>query len=123
MSRLPRLKQQITWVYTHDLEDTCAFYSDALGLELERDVEKARIFSVGGLASIGVCLAFEDRIVQPSGSMITFVTDDVDDWYADLKEKSVDLLGRPRRLEEFGIYSFFCRDPNGYVVEIQSFDN
>lgn len=119
----PDLKQQITWVYTHDLEGTCAYYHDVLGLELERDEGAARIFLTGGRAAIGVCLAFEDRVVEPAGGMITLVTDDVDGWYALLEARGAELLGPPERLEKFGIYSFFSRDPNGYVIEIQSFDH
>ncbi len=121
MPKLPEITQQITWVYTSNLEDTCAYYNRILGLELERDEGKARIFNAGEQASIGVCLAFEDRVVQPSGSMITLVTDDVDGWYSLLKDRGADLLGPPRHLDEFGVYSFFSRDPNGYMIEVQSF--
>ena len=121
MPHVPELKQQITWVYTNDLEGTCAYYHRVLGLELERDEGPARIFKVGGRAAIGVCLAIEGRVVQPSGGMITLVTDDVDEWYSILQEKGADLLGPPCRLEEFGIYGFFSRDPNGYVIEFQTF--
>lgn len=123
MPKPVQFDQQIVWVYTEDLETTCDFYGRLLGLELIRDEGTARIFRTVGQAAIGVCQAFEDRVVQPAGTMITLVNDDVDAWYADLKEKGADLLGPPRRLEAFGIYGFFARDPNGYVVEFQRFES
>ena len=112
---------QITWVYTRDLERTCRFYGEILGLELVRNEGTARIFKSSDESYIGVCLAFEDRVVEPAGGMITLVTDDVDGWYARLQENGADLRGSPEVLDEFKIYSFFARDPNGYVIEFQQF--
>ena len=111
----------ITWVYFDDLDKTSAFYGDVLGLALWRDAGSARIFRVGPAAMIGVCRAFADRVVQPAGGMITLLTDAVDETYARLLAEGAELEVPPERLERFGIYSFFCRDPNGYVIEVQSF--
>ena len=121
MPRALEFRKQIVWVYTNDLEETSDYYGSMLGLRLERDEGTARIFGTCGQASIGVCQVFEDRVVQPAGGMITLVTDNVDGWYENLKDKGADLLGPPRRIDAFGVYGFFSRDPNGYVVEIQCF--
>jgi predicted enzyme related to lactoylglutathione lyase len=112
---------QITWVYTENFEGTCRFYGNLLGLELIRNEGTARIFQTGEKSCIGVCKAFEDRVVNPVGGMITLVTDDVDSWYALLEEKGAQLRGPPKVLENFGVYSFFACDPNGYVIEFQQF--
>ena len=61
-------------------------------------------------------------MVEPKGGMISLVTDDVDNWYQRLRARGVDIDEAPRRLEQFGIYTFFVRDPNGYVIEFQQFD-
>ena len=87
MPKALEIKQQISWVYTDDLDGTCNYYGNTLGLELARDEGSARIFRTGEKASIGVCLAFEGRVVQPAGGIITLVTDDVDEWYAMLRGK------------------------------------
>ncbi|MDQ2089875.1 VOC family protein [Marimonas arenosa] len=115
------IEGQITWVYCDDLDTTSAFYADALGLTLWRDAGMARIFRTAPGAFIGVCRAFEDRVVNPAGGMITLLTDDVDGWYDRLKSRGVPLRGAPQEMAEFGIYSFFCEDPNGYVIEVQAF--
>jgi len=118
-----RINAQIGWVYTHDLDSTAEFYREILGLECTRDEGGARIFKTGDGAFIGVCSAFDDRVVEPRGGMISVVTDDVDAWYQRLSAKGLAIENPPRRLEQFGIYSFFVRDPNGYVIEFQQFDS
>ncbi len=113
---------QISWVYTHDADTTARFYGDTLGFECVRDEGTARIYRVAKNAHIGVCEAFGDRVVEPKGGMISLVVDDVDRWYAVLVERGVAIESPPHRLEQFGIYTFFVHDPNGYVIEFQQFD-
>ena len=116
------ISMQISWVYTEDLDSTVQFYAEVLGLECIRDEGDARIFATTASAAIGVCSVFADRIVEPKGGMISIVTEDVDDWYRRLDEKGITVAGPPHRLEQFGIYTFFVTDPNGYVIEFQQFD-
>jgi len=117
----PQVSAQISWVYTEDLDLTADFYGRILGFECSRDEGSARIFNTGA-AFIGVCKAFADRVVEPNGGMISIVTDDVDTWYRRLLDHEVIVDSPPERLEQFGIYSFLVRDPNGYVIEFQAFD-
>ncbi len=116
------IKSQISWVYTCDLDSTVEFYAGILGLECSRDEGDARIFKTARDAFIGVCRAIDDRVVEPKGGMISIVTEDVDAWYQRLIDKCVEIECPPRRLEQFAIYTFFVRDPNGYVIEFQQFD-
>lgn len=111
----------IAWVYTDDLTGSARFYEKVLGLALERDAGTARIYrsSQGGM--IGVCTAFADRVVEPRGGMITLLTEDVDGWYQKVTAAGGRVKGPPERMERFGIYSFFVEDPNGYVIEVQTF--
>jgi catechol 2,3-dioxygenase-like lactoylglutathione lyase family enzyme len=117
----PGLKGLISWVYCDDLDTTARFYAEILGLECRRDEGDARIYATVGGAAIGLCRAFDDRVVEPRGGMISLVCDDVDSWYRRLLEHGVRIDAPPHRLEAFGIYTFFARDPNGYVIEFQQF--
>ena len=119
---MPEINAQISWVYTHDPDATCRFYRDGLGLECVRDEGGAWIYATAAGARIGVCQAFEDRVVEPRGGMISLVTDDVDAWYACLIERDIEVAEPPRRLERFGIRTFFVSDPNGYIIELQQFE-
>ncbi len=117
-----KISAQISWVYTGNLDATADFYARILELECSRDEGGARIFKTGDGACIGVCEAFADRVVEAKGGMISIVTDDVDAWYQRLLENGLLIEEPPRRQEQFGIYCFFVRDPNGYVIEFQQFD-
>lgn len=115
---------QITWVYTEDMAPCVRFYRDIMGLEVERDAGAAMIFATTAGARIGVCETFEGRVVAPEGGMITLLVEGVaavDAWHARLVAAEVDVMGAPTQMPRFGLYSVFCRDPNGYVLEIQCF--
>ena len=112
---------QVSWVYSSDLEASTRFYADVLGFDCSLDQGRARLFATSSSAWIGVCEAFEGRTVQPRGSLISLVTDDVDGWYQRLLSSGLDIEA-PRRLEEFAIYRFSVTDPDGYRIEFQQFD-
>ena len=117
----PGIRQQVTWVYTRDLDDTCRFYAGLLGLSLVLDQGSCRIFRAATGAFIGVCRARPGREVAPAGVVITLVSDDVDGWYEHLRAAGAAIEAPPHRSEAFNVYSFFVLDPNGYRVEIQAF--
>ncbi len=121
MTSHPPISQTITWVYTNDLDATCRFYVDVLGLDLLRDEGAARIYRTSGNGAVGVCQAIGGRIVEPKGGMITLVTDDVDGWYVRLSAAGAATQGPPEKIEQFGIYAFLAEDPNGYLIEFQQF--
>jgi catechol 2,3-dioxygenase-like lactoylglutathione lyase family enzyme len=118
----PSITDQVTWVYTADLEGTCKFYADVLGLALAVDQGASRIYRAGRTAFIGVCLVRPGRWVEPKGVVITLVTREVDAWHARLLAKGIE-ADAPGVSQTWGIYHFFARDPNGYVVEFQGFLN
>jgi catechol 2,3-dioxygenase-like lactoylglutathione lyase family enzyme len=47
--------------------------------------------------------------------------DDVDRVYKLLKARGIATESKPELSEQFNVYQFFVRDPNGYLVEIQRF--
>lgn len=112
--------QQVTFLYTSDLEATAAFYEDLLKLPLVLDQGVCRIYRVSGDGFLGFC---ESGAVQkePGGVIVTFVTRDVDGWYAQLRARGVEFEKAPAHNPKFSIYHCFLRDPNGYLLEIQTF--
>ena len=112
------ISAQISWVYTDDLDAAADFYARFLGLDCIRDAGGARIYRTADGACIGLCRAFADRVVEPKGGMISLVSDDVDGWYRRLLDRGLAIDAPPRRMQQFGIYSFFVRDPNGVLCEL-----
>lgn len=114
-------KQTITFLGTNDLIRTAEFYEKVLGLELVRDQEVCRIYRCSTGGYLGFCSHL--HIEETSDSIImTLVCDDVDRWFEKLDKEGIQILKEPRHNVKFGIYHFFFRDPNGYLLEIQRFD-
>jgi catechol 2,3-dioxygenase-like lactoylglutathione lyase family enzyme len=111
----------ITFCYTKDLDATSKFYETVLGLELALDQGGCRIYRVAPDSYLGFC----QRDADPGrdGIILTLVTDDVDGWYERLREHGVSIDQEPRQNPDYLIYHFFFRDPNGYLLEIQRFEN
>ena len=118
--KLPPIDQQVTFLYTRDLARTAAFYEDILGLTLVLDQGACRIYRVAGDAYVGFC-AREDAPKEPVGIILTLVTQEVDDWYASLQAKGIVFEKPPAYNPDYNIRHCFLRDPNGYLIEIQTF--
>ena len=121
MNKLP-IDQQITFLYTPNLAATAQFYEETLGLELALDQGSCRIYATSPHAYLGIC----ERIaaeVDPAAVIFTLVTPDVDGWYTALKGKGVEFEKPPALNPQYQIYHCFLRDPNGYLIEIQRFED
>ncbi len=121
MNKLP-IDQQITFLYTSDLGTSARFYEDILGLELSLDQGTCRIYNTVQNAYLGICERINAK-VDTAAVIFTLVTPDVDGWYEWLKEKGVVFEKPPELNSQYQIYHCFLRDPNGYLIEIQRFED
>lgn len=112
--------QFITFLATRDLARTDEFYTRVLGLPLVRDQGDCRIYRASAHAFIGFCE--RANAIEARGVILTLVTDDVDGWYERLRAQGIAFEKPPTHNPRYGIYHCFLRDPNGYLIEIQRFD-
>ena len=112
---------QVTFCYGKEFEAATHFYGELLGLGLALDQGACRIYKVRDGAFIGICR--REKPPASDGIILTLVTDDVDGWHARLVERGVEFEKPPAFNPKFNIYHCFLRDPNGYLVEIQRFDD
>ena len=122
----PPITQQITFIYTNDLQKSANFYENILGLTLSRDQGTCRIYSLSESAFIGVCQMGEFskgkvNTGHQHNIILTIVTDEVDLWYDTLQKRGVIFDKAPETNPKYNIYHCFLRDPNGYLIEIQKF--
>ncbi|NNC80416.1 MAG: VOC family protein [Acidimicrobiales bacterium] len=119
MAEEPGFDSQVTFLFVEDLARSAAFYGDTLGLELARDQGACLIYKVTDDAYLGLC---NHREPDPGGVIITLVSDDVDEWAERLTAAGHTVEG-PSANERFALYHCFVHDPDGYLVEIQRFDD
>jgi len=111
----------VTFCATDDLGATGFFYEKILGLELALDQGTCRIYRVAGCGFVGFCSRLEAP--KPDGIILTLVTEDVDGWFEKIQAAGVVVDKPPTHNPDYNIYHCFVRDPNGYAVEIQRFDD
>jgi len=115
-------EQQITFLYTSNLVETARFYEDILDLKLALDQGSCRIYATAAHAYLGICERANAKI-DSSAVIFTLVTQDVDGWYEKLREKDIGFEKPPELNTRYQIYHCFLRDPNGYLIEIQRFED
>ena len=111
--------KQVTFLYTNNLSETANFYEQVLGLELVLDQGSCRIVKVCENAYLGYCERCVDE--DKRGVILTFVAENVDEWYEKLLDSGVQFEKSPAYHPDYNIYHCFFRDPNGYLLEIQRF--
>lgn len=112
----------ITFIYVCDLERSDSFYRETLGLTLATEQPTCRIYRVTSSAFLGICARRDDQVGQ-DGVTITLVRDDIDEFCGLLESQGVILERPPVHNERFSIYHAFFRDPDGYLIEVQRFDD
>ena len=120
MTNTPSIDQQVTFLYTRDLQQTAKFYEDVMGLELVLDQGSCRIYRVSDDGFLGFCER-ASAPEEPEGLIFTFATRQVDEWHQLLVERGVEFEKPPTLYPDYNIYHCFLRDPNGYLLEIQQF--
>ncbi|MEM6428972.1 MAG: VOC family protein [Deinococcota bacterium] len=111
----------VMFLPTDNLDAVSNFYETLLGLPLVRDQGLCRIFQTAPGAYIGFCNR-EYTIPTDYRVVITLLIDDVDGAYKVLKSQGIETENSPELSEQFNVYQFFVRDPNGYLVEVQRFN-
>ena len=119
----PKIESRITFLYTNDLQATSNFYENILGFQLALDQGLCHIYQVCVNGFLGFCAKNGVGSNNKEDIIFTLVTPDVDAWYEHLKRCDVVVEKKPQYNPKFQIYHTFFRDPNGYLIEIQRFED
>lgn len=101
-------------------EATLAFYRDILGLRVEWRPDADNVYLTSGVDNLAIHRV-EDAVASSGQRLdhIGFVVDDaadVDRWHAYLAARGV-VADAPPRTHRDGARSFYCKDPEGGVVQ------
>lgn len=121
MERLP-ISEFITFLPASAWDATRHFYEQVLGLPCVLEQVDCCIYQVAGAGYLGFCR--REATPQPAERVIlTLVSEAVDAWYTRLLSHGVEITKPPTYNERYQIYHLFARDPNGYLIEIQRFED
>ncbi len=98
------------------------FYVDLLGMRVEWRPDADNVYLTGGSDNLALHRASPEFVPGESQRLdhIGFIVrtpDRVDAWHAFLKENGVTIV-KPPKTHRDGARSFYCRDPDGNVVQI-----
>lgn len=119
MTTIPSLSSQTTMFYYKDLEPVSYFYGDLLGLEKTLDWDWVKFYKTGPASTVGLVMEGDGgwhKVQESNAVMLSLVTEEVDAWYARLKDKE-DLTFLKEIADGGPIRSFLLEDPGGYTVE------
>ncbi|MHA1685662.1 MAG: VOC family protein [Candidatus Heimdallarchaeaceae archaeon] len=115
----------ITFLPAKSLNETLQFYSTVLELPVALIQKNCIIFQAGKYGYWGFCEQEEFKVKGTESICLTLVVENeeiVDQYHRLLQGKDAPILTKPQKHKIYPIYSFFLADPNGYHIEIQSFD-
>jgi predicted enzyme related to lactoylglutathione lyase len=123
MPGLEGLQAQITFLYYRQIEPAASFYEQIMGFPLVEDQGWAKIYRVRGSAYLGIVAGAKGFHTpqERNAVLMTLVVDDAAAWYAELKNRDVQMLSELEYRPEIGIQCFFLQDPGGYTLEVQQF--
>ena len=121
----PSVDGLLTFFYYKDLASAGEFYEKIMGFELVQDQKWAKIFKVADSAFMGCVdgnIGYHKH--DPTKPvMLTVIVDDPDAWYEHFIENGVETLNKPHDDVELNMRIFLLHDPEGYVIEIQKFND
>jgi 8-oxo-dGTP pyrophosphatase MutT (NUDIX family)/catechol 2,3-dioxygenase-like lactoylglutathione lyase family enzyme len=114
--------QGVIFLRVADLARSAAFYEDALGLVRVLDQGSCLIWRAAPRVYLGACLHQAPSDAR-DGVIVTLVTPDVEGWAARLAAAGVAIERGPLYNPTYKITHLFVRDPDGWLIELQRFED
>lgn len=117
------IQANMAFFYYKDLARAVDFYQNVMGLQKVLDYGFAKAYRVS--QSMFLCLVDETKGMhktsEPRTVTLAFITAEVDGWYNHLKAKGVKTRSQPRNSKRLPIRGFVAYDPEGYLLEFETF--
>jgi catechol 2,3-dioxygenase-like lactoylglutathione lyase family enzyme len=107
-------------LYAENFAACEAFYVDLLGMQVEWRPDPDNVYLTSGNDNLALHRASEKASGPQRLDHIGFILnrpEQVDEWYAFLKEHAVTMRTTPKTHRD-GARSFYCEDPDGNVVQM-----
>jgi len=115
------IKENTIMFYYKDLSEVVPFYEETLGLTKTFDQDWIKIYQLTTTSYVGLVQEGDEsfhRAQENNAVMLSFVTDQVDAWYEQLKRvQGTVFLKDIYNNEHVPIRAFLVADPGGYSIE------
>jgi len=113
----------ILWLYYRDIPEAQAFYKGNFGSKLLVDQGFAKVYSSSSSGFIGLVDETQGmhRFTPEKAVNVSFLTDQIDEWYKRFQEKKVKIRDSLENLESIPVKAFVAIDPAGYYIEFDLF--
>jgi len=117
------VQANIVFLYYRDIPAAQRFYEDVLGLRLTVDQGYSKIYQVSPTSFVGLVDESQGlhRASEAKPVTLSFVTDQVDAWYAYLVARGVRMRSPLRDGTRQPTRGFVAIDPEGYFLEFEWF--
>ena len=111
------------FLYYKDLAKARHFYEEILGLRRVLDYGFATIHQISVTTYVGlVDEAYGmHKTTEPKTVTLSFITDEIDQWYQYLREQSVEMHHPLANATRHPTRGFVATDPEGYFLEFETF--
>ncbi len=109
-------------LYVSEFEATLTFYKDLIGMQVEWSPDDDNIYLSSGVDNLALHRVKEGAQFDGPQRLdhlgfILAAPEDVDDWYAFLANAEVSIVAPPKTHRD-GARSFYCKDPDGNIVQL-----
>jgi catechol 2,3-dioxygenase-like lactoylglutathione lyase family enzyme len=113
----------IIWLYYKDIPKAQGFYEANFGSKLLVDQGFAKVYSSSPSGFIGLVDETQGlhRFTPEKAVNVSFLTDQIDEWYTQLQAKKVNIKNPLENLESIPVKAFVAYDPAGYYIEFDHF--
>lgn len=117
------VQANIVWLYYRDVPAAQRFYEDILGLTLAVDQGFAKVYQVSPTSFVGLVDETQGlhRASEAKAVTVSFVTEQIDEWYQYLLSKGVPIRNLLRDATRHPTRGFVALDPEGYFLEFERF--
>ena len=117
------VQANVVFLYYRDVPAAQRFYEDIIGLTLTVDQGFAKIYQVSPTSFIGLVDESQGlhRASEAKAVTVSFVTEQIDEWYAYLQSKGVKMRGPIGNATRHPTRGFVAYDPEGYYLEFERF--
>lgn len=117
------VQANLVFLYYEDLASAEDFYKNTLGLEMVLDYGFAKLFHISETTYVGLVDEKKGmhRATEPKAVTLSFVTEEIDEWYEYLKDRGVKMRGELSDATRHPTRGFVAYDPEGYFLEFERF--